>query len=166
MRTYIRAYQPGGCYFFTVVTWNRAPNFSDSANVERLRQAFRHVIAKHPFSIDAIVVMPDHLHTIWTLPEGDHDFSTRWRLIKHYVSRGWQGNGTFWQPRFWEHLIRDEDDYRRHIDYIHYNPVKHGFVKMPEEWHHSSYHKAREQGLYPAGWGHSEPDKCSGMKLE
>jgi len=111
MRNYIRAYQPGGCYFFTVVTGKRHPHFADATNVERLRQAFRHVMVKHPFVIDAVVIMPDHIHTIWRLPENDDDFSTRWRLIKHFVSRGCQGEDAFWQPRFWEHLIRDEGNY-------------------------------------------------------
>ena len=166
MRSYIRLFQPGGCYFFTVVTGKRAPHFSDDVTVERLKQAFRHVIIKHPFTIDAIVVMPDHLHAVWSLPDGDSDFSTRWRLIKHFVSRGADGNAPFWQPRFWEHLIRDEADYQQHIDYIHYNPVKHGFVTRPEEWHHSSYHKAMELGLYPAGWGHIEPNSCRELELE
>ena len=105
MRTYICAYQPGGCYFFTVVTGKRRPHFADSAHIERLRQAFRHVMDKHPFVIDAAVIMPDHIHTILSLPENDDDFSTRWRLIKHFVSRGWQSEDAFWQPRLWEHLI-------------------------------------------------------------
>jgi putative transposase len=166
MRTYIRAYQPGGCYFFTVVTANRLPRFADKSNIERLRRAFRQVMVKHPFTIDAIVIMPDHLHALWRLPEDDDDFSTRWRLIKHYVSRGNQENAPFWQPRFWEHLIRDERDWRNHVDYIHYNPVKHGIVSKPEEWEHGSFRKAKENGWYPEGWGYVEPENCKGLEVE
>ena len=166
MRTYIRAYQPGGCYFFTVVTDARKHLFSDVSNIERLRRAFEHVMIKRPFTIDAIVIMPDHIHAVWNLPEHDADFSTRWRLIKHFVSRGWQGTGSFWQPRFWEHLIRNEDDWRRHIDYIHYNPVKHGIAVKPEDWEYGSYRKAKAGGWYPEGWGICEPDSCKGMDNE
>ncbi len=166
MRTYIRAYQPGGCYFFTVVTGRRATHFSATSNVERLRHAFRHVMDRHPFVIDAVVILPDHLHTIWRLPEGDADFSTRWRLIKHFVSRGWHGDTPFWQPRFWEHLIRDKNDWQRHLDYIHYNPVKHGLVERPEDWEHGSYRKAKANGWYADGWGHSEPASCGNMDVE
>jgi putative transposase len=166
MRNYIRAYQPGGCYFFTVVTGKRHLHFADATNVERLRQAFRHVMVKHPFVIDAVVIMPDHIHTIWRLPENDDDFSTRWRLIKHFVSLGWEGEDTFWQPRFWEHLIRDEEDWRKHVDYIHYNPVKHGMVSKPEDWEHGSFRKAKANGWYPDGWGCSEPESCRNMELE
>lgn len=166
MRTYIRAYQPGGCYFFTVVTGKRRPYFADTAHIERLRQAFRHVMAKHPFVIDAAVIMPEHIHTIWRLPENDDDFSTRWRLIKHFVSRGWQGEDTFWQQRFWEHLIRDEEDWRKHVDYIHYNPVKHGMATKPEDWEYGSFRQAKAAGWYPDGWGCSEPESCKNMELD
>jgi putative transposase len=121
---------------------------------------------KHPFAIDAIVVLPDHLHAIWRLPDGDADFSTRWRLIKHFVSRGWHGDSPFWQPRFWEHLIRDKTDWQRHLDYIHYNPVKHGMVAKPEDWAHGSYLKAKASGWYTDGWGHSEPVSCRNMDVE
>jgi putative transposase len=166
MRTYIRAYQPGGCYFFTVVTNNRIPHFAEQYHIDRLRLGFRHVMVKRPFAIDAIVVMPDHIHVLWRLPEADHDFSTRWRLIKHFVSRGWQGDDAFWQPRFWEHLIRDEDDWQNHVDYIHYNPVKHGMVTRPEDWAFGSYRKARADGWYPDGWGSCEPESCKNMEIE
>ena len=172
---YRRARVKGGTYFFTVVTHNRAKVFNRSVNVELLRQAFRTVINRHPFNIDAFVLLPDHLHCIWTLPKGDADFSMRWRLIKSYFSRqinsvGWveERNPTetttstsrlrknekgIWQRRFWEHLIRDQEDLRRHVEYIHYNPVKHGLTNMPFDWMHSSFHRYVNEGIYNAKWG-------------
>lgn len=122
MSVYRRAHIPGGCFFFTVVTRKREPwpADADADAMQRLRQAFRETMRKRPFSIDAIVVLPEHLHAIWRLPPGDADFSTRWRLIKHSVSvtppRQWH-----WQPRLREHILRDENDWRRHVEYIHYN---------------------------------------------
>src|ERR1700744_1381601 len=113
---YRRAYVPGGTYFFTVVTNGRSPVFADADQVERLKAAFAHVRKSHPFRMPAVAVLPDHLHALWTLPDADADFSTRWRLIKHYVQRG--NIEPVWQPRFWEHAIRDEDDFARHFDYI------------------------------------------------
>jgi putative transposase len=122
--------------------------------------------------MDAIVVLPNHLHCIWILPEGDNDFSVRWRLIKRYFSIGInvpltkRGEKKVWQRRFWEHLIRDEKDWQRHMDYIHYNPVKHGFVESPIEWPHSSLETAVKQGLYERNWGGSEPVALKDMDFE
>lgn len=122
----------------------------------------------HPFQIDAMVILPDHLHAVWRLPSDDPDFSTRWRKIKHFFSIG-QPSGLkrdslvrrrekgVWQRRFWEHVIRDEEDWRRHIDYVHYNPVKHGYVLSPDEWPHSSFDKALRKRWYPEGWGTAVP---------
>ena len=124
-------------------------------------------MGKHPFEIDAFVLLPDHLHCIWTLPAGDRDFSTRWRLIKGNfsrrcdalykcgpnASRSKKNEQTLWQRRFWEHLIRDEGDYLRHVEYIHYNPVKHGLVKVPKDWSHSSFRRYVENGLVDLNWG-------------
>jgi REP-associated tyrosine transposase len=116
-----------------------------------------------PFEIGAIVVMPDHVHCIWRLPEGDGDFATRWRLVKRYFSVGFDAvvnrrdEKRIWQRRYWEHLIRDAEDWRRHMDYIHYNPVKHGYVSAPALWRSSSFRRAVEDGLYPADWGASTP---------
>jgi putative transposase len=112
-----------------------------------------------PFEIDAIVVLPDHLHCIWRLPDGDADFSGRWREIKKYVAKRIGGIGKrpgerdVWQRRFWEHAIRDEDDWRRHMDYICYNPVKHGLVRSPAEWPFSSFKKSVAAGWYDVDWG-------------
>ena len=149
---YRRFRREGGTYFFTVVTYNRQQLFEAPEMVELLRESFRKVKQCHPFTIDAIVVLPDHLHCLWTLPDGDANFSTRWRLIKSEFSRHCpekykqprssarykKQEQAIWQRRFWEHLIQDEDDFARHVKYIHHNPVKHGFVKRPHDWPYSS----------------------------
>ena len=138
MRIYRRAHLPGGCYFFTVNLAERNGNGLLIKYIGELRDAFRRTIRDHPFKIDAIVVLPDHLHCVWRLPSGDEDFPLRWRLIKarfsscvpsgeHVsTSRARQGERGIWQRRYREHLIRDQQDYENHIDYIHINPVKHG----------------------------------------
>jgi putative transposase len=172
MSTYRRVYQPGGCYFFTVVTHERRAVLTNPDVLERLRTAFRHVQTTRPFTIDAIVILPDHLHCLWQMPTDNHDFSTRWRIIKHYVSTGINASlnvrkeKLFWQRRFWEHLIRDEEDWRRHMDYIHYNPVKHGYVTQVSDWPHSSFHQAVKEGLYPVDWGTFEPQNVKQMEIE
>jgi putative transposase len=143
MPDYRRAFAPGGTFFFTLVTFGRAPILLGDAARLALRRAVERTRRDHPFALDAIVVLPDHLHAVWTLPEGDADFSTRWRLIKSRFTREWltteaaradgaasrplarasRGERAVWQPRYWEHLIRDEGDLARHLDYVHYNPV-------------------------------------------
>jgi putative transposase len=157
---YRRFYQSGARYFFTVVTENRVPLLIE--NIERLRAAFRLCMSRYPFEIEAIVVLPDHLHTIWRLPEGDADFSKRWMVIKRKFSAGLQSpvisdsktkkrEKGIWQRRFWEHCIRNEDDWRRHVDYIHFNPVKHGYVSKPQDWPYSSFNQAIRKGWYEPG---------------
>ncbi len=160
---YRRYYQPGSSYFFTVVTDHRKPLLID--HIDRLRAAFRHGMERYPFVIEGIVILPDHLHTLWRLPEHDADFSTRWSVIKRKFSTGIpiasQVNASkyakrergIWQRRFWEHCIRDKDDWHRHLDYIHYNPVKHGYCLAPAEWPYSSFHRAVRQGMYQMDWG-------------
>ena len=154
---YRRFYQSGARYFFTVVTAKRKPLLIE--NIDRLRSAFRLCLLRYPFEIEAIVVLPDHLHTIWRLPEGDADFSKRWMVIKRKFSSGLPSTAVsqskvkkrekgIWQRRFWEHCIRNEDDWRRHVDYIHFNPVKHGYVVKPGDWLYSSFQKAVDQGWY------------------
>lgn len=159
----------GGTFFFTVVTHDRRPFLCEAASIDLLKTSFRRVLAAHPFTVEAIVILPDHLHTIWTLPADDGSFSMRWGLIKSgfsrrcdpecrgapTASRVLRKEQAVWQHRFWEHQIRDEDDYARHVDYIHYNPVKHGYVKTPRDWPHSSFHRFVRKGLYPAHWGSS-----------
>ncbi len=167
MSNYRRHHVPGGRYFFTVVTRNRRPLFDTEPRVAILRNAFRKVKRRHPFRIEAIVVLPDHLHAIWQLPEGDSDFSARWREIKKAVTRELRGTAeSIWQPRFWEHWLRDERDWRRHIDYIHYNPVKHGLASSPLDWPWSSFRQAVAKGWYEADWGKSEPEEIREMELE
>src|ERR1700733_7572580 len=145
MSQYRRFYQSGGNYFFTLVTYYRYPFFKNLENVKKFKVAINKVKKKYPFSLNAIVVLPDHLHCLWKLPENDQDFSMRWRLIKRYFSMEMNASinhrkeKEVWQRRFWEHTIRDENDWQKHMDYIHYNPVKHGLVRMPGDWQYSSF---------------------------
>jgi putative transposase len=164
---YRRAFVEGGSFFFTLVTEKRRPIFASDEAVDVLRNAFRSVREKSPFILDAIVVLPDHLHCIWTMPPEDADFSTRWRLIKTWFTKhcdpglrakpsGVQSKRqeqALWQHRYWEHMLRDENDFERHVEYIHYNPVKHGYAVSPMEWQHSSFHRFVEMGIYDASWG-------------
>ncbi len=164
---YRRSKTEGGTFFFTVVPHNRRRFLCEESRVALLRDAFRYVINKHPFSIDAFVLLPEHLHCIWTLPENDNDFSMRWRLIKNYFSKKCKNElrglkegdcpgrsaQTVWQHRFWEHQSRNNDDFIRHVEYIHYNPVKHGLANSPKAWPHSTFHRFVEQGVSHADWG-------------
>lgn len=172
MGDYRRAYQQGGCYFFTQVTYQRQPIFSDVQNVEKLKSAFRAVMQVRPFTIEAIVILPDHLHCIWQLPAGDDNFSERWRQIKRHFSlhfdapKNTRGEKLIWQRRFWEHVIRDELDWNNHFDYIHYNPVKHGYVLRPADWAHSSFAKAVAKGWCMPDWGESSPKNLDKLDFE
>ncbi|WP_018995203.1 transposase [Thioalkalivibrio sp. ALJ2] len=165
MTDYRRVYVPGGTYFFTVnAAWRRNTTLLTD-HIDALRDAFREVRRRHPVVIDAMVVLPEHLHCIWRLPEGDTDFSRRWRLIKarfsrsiapietRTYSRARRGERGIWQRRFWERCIRDERDWARHVDYIHYNPVRHGWVRAVADWPYSSFHRFVRAGVYPADWG-------------
>ncbi len=154
---YRRAYENGATYFFTVVTYQRQNIFSSPENVTLLREAMRFVKQKNPFTIEAMVVLPDHVHCLLTLPPDDANFSLRWQLIKTYVTREAK-IGKVWQPRFWEHLIRDDLDFERHADYIHYNPVKHGLSKSAADWPHSSFKQWVQRGVYPPDWGEQPPE--------
>ena len=164
---YRRAFLPGGTFFFTLVTYQRCPILSTPDAVDLLRNAFRYTLKQMPFTVVASVILPDHMHFIWTLPPESSDYSTRWRLIKSHFTRNWcakesiseiasrvqKGEKDVWQRRFWEHLIRDEIDLTRHVEYIHYNPVKHVLVKSPGEWKYSSFLKYVHDGIYPPDWG-------------
>jgi len=164
MPQYRRAYIPGGTFFFTVALLERKRNLLVT-HVDILREVTREVRQRRPFQIDAMVVLPDHLHALWTLPPDDADFSTRWRLIKTAFARQMpaterlsavrqrRGERGVWQRRFWEHAIRDEQDYARHVDYIHFNPVKHGHATRVRDWPHSSFHRFVSDGYYPPDWG-------------
>jgi putative transposase len=165
--TYRRNFVPGASYFFTVNLHDRSTRLLID-QIELLRAAFRGVRAQRPFTIDAIVILPDHLHSIWTLPPGDADFATRWRLIKTAFSRSLpsserrsqsraaKGERGIWQRRYWEHTLRDELDFERHCDYIHFNPVKHGHAGSTREWPHSSFQKFVKLGVYPVNWAAGE----------
>ncbi|MCP4754879.1 MAG: transposase [Proteobacteria bacterium] len=172
MSQYRRFYRNGGWYFFTVVTYQRRRILVLPDNIRRLRAAFKKTMDNHPFWMDGVVVLPDHIHCIWRLPEDDEDFSLRWRLIKKHFSTGIdsipdaKGEKHVWQRRFWEHLIKDEEDWRRHMDYIHYNPVKHGYVPRPVEWEFGSFARAVERGWYRRDWGSSEVESIREMDLE
>ncbi len=164
MSHYRRASFAGGYYFFTVVTYRRHRILTGELSRTYLRRAFEKVRAQRYFETIAICLLPEHLHRIWKLPEGDADFSTRWSLIKRDFTINFlkaRGNesmqGTsrlehrlrgIWQKRFWEHQIRDERDLQTHVDYIHYNPVKHGWVAQLEDWPWSTYHNYVECGDY------------------
>jgi putative transposase len=162
MVNYRRNFLPGGTFFFTVTLADRRSRMLKD-HVGLLRNAFRAARRERPFIIDAIVVLPEHLHAILTLPSDDADFSGRWRRIKgHFASallessielaRRPNGDLALWQRRFWEHTIRDEGDFTRHIDYIHFNPVKHALVRRVCDWPHSSFHRYVREGLLPNDW--------------
>lgn len=168
MPEYRRAFVPGGTFFFTLVTENRRPLFRDELNRKLLHDAIASARATRPFSLTAIVLLHDHLHLLITLPDGEADFSTRLSSIKATFTRAYlsaggreaprsasrvaRRNRGVWQRRFWEHAIRDEDDLNHHLDYIHYNPVKHGVASCPHAWPHTSFHRWVEQGGYENEW--------------
>ena len=164
MPNYRRAYIPGGTWFFTVNLLQRRGNDLLVREIDLLRRTVRRVRKNHPFHIDAWVVLPEHLHCVLTLPPGDSDFSVRWRLIKSGFSRGLPktehrsavrkaaGERGVWQRHFWEHWIRDEADYQRHVDYVHVNPLKHGYVKRVRDWPYSTFHRYVTAGIYPVNW--------------
>ncbi len=173
MPEFRRWFVPGGTYFFTLVTANRAGLFWQERARRLLGEAMREARTRAPFTTVAIVLLPDHVHAIWTVPAGDADYPARWQAVKARFTSAWLASGGteqkvtggyqrqrrrgVWQPRFIEHTIRDEDDLRDHADYIHYNPVKHGYVARPRNWPWSSFHRYVRSGDYPEDWGASEP---------
>jgi putative transposase len=168
MPNYRRADVAGGTYFFTVNTLRRLPVLTETAVRNALREAIRQTRLTDPFDINAWVLLPDHLHCIWTLPPGDANFSLRWAKIKRYVSkqcgeafsikdlsasRTKRHEAGLWQRRFWEHQIRNDWDFARHVDYIHWNPVKHGLVSRAVDWPYSTFHSYVRRGVYQPDWG-------------
>ncbi len=165
MPDYRRAFVPGGTFFFTLVTDQRRPLFQQESARSLLGQVIRECQQRWPFTINAIVLLPEHLHSIWSLPSGDSDYSKRWGWIKKEFTKRWLDAGAteskistsrklerrrgVWQPRFWEHTI---EDFERHFDYIHYNPVKHGHVRRPNDWPYSSFHRWVAAGVYVRHW--------------
>jgi putative transposase len=182
MPNYRRWYVPGGTYFFTVVTYNRKPLFQREGARTLLGECFRAIQEELPFETIAIVLLHDHLHALWQLPPGDADYSTRWKRIKAKFTKEWlaaggteakitssqtkRGNRGIWQPRFHEHVIDDENDLEAHFHYIHYNPVKHGYVFQPWDWEASTFRKYANLGYYPKNWGTAEPEMIKDMDVE
>ena len=150
---YRRAFVPGGTFFLTVVTHGRAPLFASVEAIACLRTAISTVQRDQPFTFEAGVVLPDHTHWLWTLPPGDADFSKRVGRIKALLTKTLDPRpAVVWQPRFWEHTVRDEADRNRLLDYVHYNPVKHGHAACPHAWPHGSFHRFVRAGFYEADW--------------
>jgi putative transposase len=168
MPQFRRVFQPDGTFFFTLVTHYRAPLLCTDLGRACLRQAIEECRTRWPFEIGAFVLLPDHLHAIWTLPDEDQNYPRRWSFIKRRFTQHWldaggrEGRVTMdqhrqrrrgvWQPRFWEHTIRDQEDLNRHYDYIHFNPVKHGHASSPADWPYSSFHRFVTEGRYSADW--------------
>ena len=154
---YRRSRAKGAAFFFTLVTHERRRFLCDETNITLTKESFQHVINRHPFAVDAFVLLPDHLHCI----------SMRWRQITSYFSRKChdefktgqldarpiKGEQAIWQHRFWGHQIRDDSDFVKHVEYIHFNPVKHGLANSPKAWPHSTFHRFVKQGIYPGDWG-------------
>lgn len=169
MADYRRWHVAGGTFFFTVVMHSRVPLFVDEAARKILGEQLRACQEKWPFEINAIVLLPEHLHAIWTLPPGDAAYPRRWAWIKKEFTKAWlasggveqqvsaarleRGDRGVWQPRYWEHTIEDEQDFDRHFDYVHWNPVKHGHVACPRDWPASSFHRWVQAGVYERDWG-------------
>jgi putative transposase len=185
MPEYRRIKEPGATYFFTVVTYSRQKILCLPESRDALRTAVEATRASYPFTIEAWVIQPDHIHCIWTMPESDFDYSKRWSIFKRKFTQRIKNTGIIkmtsdrvpssrrkrmenpvWQRRFWEHMIRDQEDFNRHCDYIHYNPVKHGLVKNPGEWPHSTFRHFVKHGHYPEDWGATEPSSIVGLEIE
>ena len=183
MPHYIRWYESGATYFFTVVTHERRPLLIDEVARKCLRVSWRDTRRRYPFALDAVFLAPDHLHCLWRMQENDCDFSTRWRFFKRRFtelflahggregarshSRRKRGERGVWQRRFWEHRIRDDMDYARHFDYVHFNAVKHGLAARPEDWPWSTFHRYAALGWYERDWGAGNvPRSLVGRKWE
>jgi putative transposase len=165
---YRRNRQPGATYFFTLVTFERWPILAGTPHVERFRAAVQKVQQKRPFNVEAEVILPDHVHVLWTLPDGDADYIVRVRLLKSFftkslsclgetgdrsASRAMKGEQAIWQRRYCERTIRDEQDFQSHVDYIHFNPVKHRLAKSAGAWPHSTFRDWVQRGGYEPWWG-------------
>jgi len=164
----------GGTYFFTVTLKNRSASYLIDY-VGLLHESIQFIKNKHSFDVIAFVILNDHLHTIWQLPENDANYPKRWQAIKSRFTRSLvkqgvsliknkKGEYNLWQKRYWEHTIRDERDLQNHIDYIHFNPVKHSYVDRVIDWPHSSFHRYVDEGLIDKNWAH-EPTDIPGTKF-
>jgi len=179
MSHYRRSSMDGCTYFFTLVSFRRQKILCDDLIRNELRKAINDTRLKYPFTIDAWILLPDHLHCIWTLPENDNLFSKRWGIIKrklslacteYYKKPQWLNESkkkhresTIWQRRYWEHRIRNQGDFNKHVDYIYYNPVKHGLCSRPVDWPYSTFHRYVKEGLYPADWAVQNADFEGGV---
>lgn len=173
MSNYRRNFVPGGTYFFTCVTHYRQPILTTELGRLCLRAAIQEVRKKHPFKMPAQVLLPDHWHVIWELPATDDRYPLRWMRIKEEFTKGWLDGGGrelpqsasrikyrrrgVWQKRYWEHTVRDEEDLKRCVDYIHWNPRKHGLVNKVADWPWSSFHRYVQAGEYDINWGGTDP---------
>ncbi|MFV2003889.1 MAG: transposase [Gammaproteobacteria bacterium] len=179
MSHYRRSSTDGCIYFFTLVSCRRQNILCDGFIRNALHKAIKETRLRYPFTIDAWILLPDHMHCIWTLPENDNSFSKRWGIIKRKVSitcadkykkpqwitqsRQKHRESTIWQRRYWEHRIRNQGDFNKHVDYIHYNPVKHGLCSRPVDWPYSTFHRYVKEGLYPADWAVQNVDFEGGV---
>jgi putative transposase len=182
MPDFRRWYVAGGTYFFTVVTDQRAAFLCQPLARCLLSKVFHEAQERWPFEMPGFVLLPDHLHTIWTLPEGDIAYSRRWGWIKKEFTKRWlaaggeeqivtpgrtrDGRRGVWQPKFWEHTIRDETDFEHHINYIHFNPVKHCHVTRPIDWDWSSFHRWVRAGVYDSLWGTGDVEQCPDLNFD
>lgn len=174
MSKYIRSYTQGAFYFFTLVSYNRRKIFCNEDFLQAFKNSIRQIQHQYPFEIIAWMQLPDHLHCIWKMPENDADYSMRWSQIKRLTTQACpqyqlsidelshskvkRYEKGIWQRRFFEHQIRDEADFVKHMDYLHYNPVKHGLVETVSDWPYSSFHRYVNQGYYAEDWGDSSID--------
>jgi putative transposase len=180
MPNFRRYFVPGGTYFFTLITDGRRPIFDHPEARKLLIAVIHRCRQRWPFTIDAAVLLPDHMHTIWSLPPGDDRYSLRIAWLKKEFTKAWissdgderfqsrgrtnDGRRGVWQPKFWEHTIKDDADFERHIDYVHWNPVKHGHARCPREWRWSSFRRWMNRGVYPQNWGcGSKPPGLDGI---
>jgi putative transposase len=180
MPTYRRAFVEGATYFFTIVTYARLPILTTEESRGILHDAWLDVQGRFPFRTVAVCLLPEHLHCIWSLPEGDASYPLRWKEIKRLFTKAYlarvgpgeersesrlkKGEAAIWQRRYWEHMIRDEQDLRRHEDYIHYNPLKHGFVQRVVDWPWSSFHRYVRMGYYERDWGGALEEEMKEMR--
>jgi putative transposase len=181
MPEYRRLQTKGGTFFFTVVTFRRQPILTAEAVRQALREGIHRARQSLPFKIEAWVLLPNHLHAIWTLPPEDNNYAARWAIIKREVSKccGRQFSipenlsdskqkrqeSGIWQRRFWEHQIRDDLDFQRHMNYLHWNPVKHGYVRKLADWPFSSFHRLAAEGIYPPDWGGDSIDEAEAINF-
>lgn len=182
MPDYRRVRVEGGTYFFTVVTYHRHPILISKAAMKFLHAAWSETQARFPFTTMAICLLPDHLHCIWKLPDGDTDYSLRWNMVKGLFSKRYikefgpveqlnalqhkRREAAIWQRRFWEHTILDDDDLETHIDYIHYNPIKHGYVEQAIDWNWSSFRRFVNDGVYDSKWAGEDEGRLSMVGFE